>query len=139
MNSKQHLKEFYNYKYWREVQRNQLTISSNIFFAFSTVTVGFILNFIVNEKLYCPLVKKIFLFSIILFLFSIFCYVILNIIKLVDYRKTASLIYCENTCLEVERKTKLYGKAIWFLFYSQILFTVFGLIITLLTFFELLF
>lgn len=28
------LKEFYNYKHWREIQRNQLTISSNIFFYF---------------------------------------------------------------------------------------------------------
>ena len=34
MMSQEKFKEFYNYKYWREIQRNQLTISSNIVFTF---------------------------------------------------------------------------------------------------------
>ena len=38
-------KDFYNYKYWREVQRNQLGVSANLYFIFSSAIFGYILNF----------------------------------------------------------------------------------------------
>jgi hypothetical protein len=42
--------EFYNYKDWREIQRNQLGISANLYFVFSSAIFGYTLNFLLADK-----------------------------------------------------------------------------------------
>ena len=49
MNKKEQLEEFYNYKYWREIQRNQLNTSSNIIFTFSATIIGFTINYLLKK------------------------------------------------------------------------------------------
>src|SRR5690554_6795103 len=92
MNTQEHLKEFYNYKYWRETQRQQLTTSSNIFFTFNVVVIGFIINFLLNNEKQYLVIKDLLLVSLICFVLSIVFYIIFNLLRLRDYRKTAQLI-----------------------------------------------
>ena len=35
-------KEFYNYKHWREIQRNQLGVSANLYFIFTSAIFGYV-------------------------------------------------------------------------------------------------
>lgn len=129
------LKEFYNYKSWREVQRNQLTTSSNIIFTFCVATVGFTVNYLLNNKnMICPIINDLFFYSIVFFLFSIVVYFILNIVKLYDYRKTAELIKKDTPFNEISRQTSLLGRIVWWLFYVEIFFAFFGFVILLFTF-----
>lgn len=39
-----------NYKYWRGVQREQLGVSANLYFVFSSAIFGFTLNFLFDKK-----------------------------------------------------------------------------------------
>ncbi|EKT4549190.1 hypothetical protein JE952_000800 [Flavobacterium psychrophilum] len=135
MNSKKHLKEFYNYKYWREIQRNQLTTSSNIVFTFCIAAVGFIINYLLNNKcLRCPILNDLFFYSILFFLLSTITYLILNIVKLKDYRETAKLIKKNTPFHEISKQTFLLGKLSWWLLISEIIFAFFGFIISLFIF-----
>lgn len=140
MNSTSKLEEFYNYKYWREIQRNQLTISSNIVFTFGVASVGFIINYLLNnKKTSCTTLNDLFYCSILLFLLSIFSYLILNIVKLKDYRKTAKLIKKDAPLHEISKKTCLLGNIAWWLFYSEIIFAFLGFIVSLIIFENLIF
>lgn len=129
------LKEFYNYKYWREIQRNQLTTSSNIVFTFCVAAIGFIVNYLLNDKsLKCPIINDLFFYSILFFLFSIISYLIMNIIRLKDYRKTAKLIYKDTPLQEISIQTTLLGSVAWWLFWAEIIFAIFGFLISLFIF-----
>ncbi|WP_282731916.1 hypothetical protein [Flavobacterium yafengii] len=140
MISQDELKEFYNYKYWREIQRNQLTISSNIIFTFCIASIGFIINYLLNEKSsICPIIKNLFFISVLFFLFSIISYLIINFIKLSDYRLTAKLIRNSATTNQINVKTKFFGNFVWYLFYAEIIFAFLGFLITLFTFYNLIF
>lgn len=135
--SQEEFKEFYNYKYWREIQRNQLTISSNIIFTFCIATIGFIINYLLKEKnLTCPIIKNLFCLTIAFFLLSILTYLILNVVKLNDYRKTAKLINNDTSLKEISKQTRFIGKLTWYLFYLEIIFAVLGFIVTLFTFYN---
>lgn len=129
------LKEFYNYKNWREIQRNQLTTSSNIIFTFCVATVGFTVNYLLNNKnIICSILNDLFFYSIVFFLFSILTYLILNILKLYDYKKTAELIKKDTPFNEISKQTYLLGRIIWWLFCTEIMFAFTGFIISLFTF-----
>src|SRR5690554_4985030 len=92
MNTQEHLKEFYDYKYWRETQKQQLTTSSHIFFTFNVVVIGFIINFLINNEKQNLVIKDLLLVSLVCFALSIAFYIIFNLLRLGDYRKTAKLI-----------------------------------------------
>jgi hypothetical protein len=129
------LEEFYNYKYWREIQRNQLTISSNIVFTFCVAATGFIINYLLNNKsMKCPIINDLFFYSILFFLFSIISYLIMNIIKLKDYRETAKLINKGAPLNEISDQTALLGNFVWWLFWTEITFAFLGFLISLLIF-----
>ena len=133
--SQEKFKEFYNYKYWREIQRNQLTISSNIVFTFCVAVVGFIINYLLNDKnMRCQILNDLFFYSISLFLLSIISYLILNIVKLIDYRETAKLIKKETPFYEISKQTYFLGRLAWWLFILEITFAIFGLLISLFIF-----
>ncbi len=135
MMSQEKFKEFYNYKYWREIQRNQLTISSNIVFTFCVAVVGFIINYLLNNKnMKCPILNDLFFYSISFFLLSIISYLIMNIAKLIDYRETAKLIKKETPFHEISKQTYLLGKLAWWLFILEIIFAFFGLLVSLFVF-----
>lgn len=135
MNNKSKLEEFYNYKYWREIQRNQLTISSNIVFTFCVAAVGFILNYLLNSKIKnCSTLDDLFYYSILLFLLSILSYLILNIVKLKDYRKTAKLIKKDTPLHEISKQTYLLGDFAWWSFYLEIIFAFLGFLVSIIIF-----
>ena len=72
MNKKEQLEEFYNYKNWREIQRNQLNTSSNIIFTFSATIIGFTINYLLKKDTsICESTKFLFVISIIIQLISI--------------------------------------------------------------------
>src|SRR5690554_5407932 len=75
--NEQMLSEFYNYKYWREEQRKQLTVSSNIFFTFNVATLAFIIKYLIdctrnNDMNY--IIINLFLLSICLFGLAVISY-----------------------------------------------------------------
>lgn len=136
MNSKQHLEEFYNYKYWREIQRNQLTISSNIFFGVNIAIMGFTVKYLIDHKIYNPIIQHLFLTSFIFFIISTTLYIALNMLKLKDYRMTAKLIRSNTPYDNIKKKTKCLGEIIWCIFYTQIIFSILGFSLVLFAFYE---
>ena len=61
MNKKEQLEEFYNYKNWREIQRNQLNTSSNIIFTFSATIIGFTINYLLKDNNdNCEIINNLF-------------------------------------------------------------------------------
>lgn len=96
-------KDFYNYNYWREVQRNQLTISSNVYFTFSASIVAYTLNTLITNSLKTTIcLKLLFIISILFHLVSLSFYVRLTDNKLKDYKKTATLINQAKTLKKLE-------------------------------------
>lgn len=133
MDSKKHLEDFYNYKYWREIQRNQLNNASNIIFTFTVAIIGFTINYLLNNNT-CPIITDFLFISITIYSISIFFYFLMNIIKLIDYRKTASLIKSNVSLDEIGKKTYILGQIIWFSFILETVLTFLGLIISIITF-----
>jgi len=136
------LKEFYNYKNWRAEQRKQLTISSNIFFTFNVATLAFVINYLIMNSRYESLnyvVVNLFLLSIFLFVLSIIAYILFNLLRLADYRKTAKYIKAYDEYEEIAKKTRFIGDTNWILFYIQVGLSVIGLLMVLFTFYQIMF
>lgn len=135
MDSKRQLEDFYDYKYWREIQRNQLNTSSNIIFTFCIAIIGFTINYLIEEKNnICPVINYIFFISIILYFLSVFFYLSMNITKLLDYRKTAQLIKKGVSYYDIGRETKLVGRITWISFLLEIFFAFLGFLFTIICF-----
>lgn len=135
-------KKFYDYKYWREEQRKQLTITSNIFFTFNVAIIAFIVNYLLKRKseiINESVVLDLFLISIILFTCSVVLYIVLNILRLIDYRETSKWIHKEKSFSEIKKKTNCIGKFIWLLFYFEIGFSLLGFFIVLFSFYQIIF
>ena len=121
MNKKEQLEKFYNYKYWREIQRKQVNTNSNIIFTFSATIIGFTINYLLNKGTsICESTKFLFIISIIILLISILFYLIFNISKLTDYTKTARYLRNNMPFEEIGIKTWLLGKITWYSFFIQI-------------------
>lgn len=108
--------DLYNYSYWRGIQRNQLGISANLYFAFSSAIFGYTLNFLLANKvdntLSCS-VKIILYFSLIFMLVSLLFYAIFTENRLKDFRKTAQHINDGKSKVEVKNLTKSIGMNTW--------------------------
>lgn len=130
-NKNEMLKEFYNYKYWREVQRKQLTVVSTIYFGFSTALIGHSLNSLMNKNILkgdCC-VQTLLISGIILNILSLYFYLQLTNNKLDDYRKTAELIKDISKNFEdINKETKDFGTKTWDLFKLQKTFLIIGFI-----------
>ena len=84
------LEEYYNYKYWREIQRNQLGVSANLFFVITSAIFGFIINLLITEKnkLNC-ISKTLLITSLIFLLISFIFYIVFTQNRLNDFRETS--------------------------------------------------
>jgi hypothetical protein len=129
--------EFYNYKNWREIQRNQLGISANLYFVFSSAIFGYTLNFLLADKgkntLNCP-AKIILYFSLIFILTSLLFYAIFTENRLKDFRKTAQLINEGKSSDEIKEMTKTIGINTWSNYNLQRYSLFIGFIISLVGF-----
>lgn len=135
MNSKKPFEEFYNYKYWRDIQRNQLTISSNIIFTFCVATIGFTINYLLKEnKNLCPIINYLFSISILMYFISVFFYLSMNVSKLIDYQKTAKLILKEVSLNKISQKTKFLGTLTWIFFILETTFAFLGFLFSIIVF-----
>jgi hypothetical protein len=135
MNKKEQLDEFYNYKYWREIQRNQLNTSSNIIFTFSATIIGFTINYLLNEgSSICSSSKFLFIISIFVLLISTLFYLVFNISKLIDYKKTARHLRNNVPFEEISKKTWLLGRITWYSFLIQLGIAFFGFLFSVIIF-----
>ncbi|NRT10545.1 hypothetical protein [Flavobacterium sp. 14A] len=140
-NKKEQLEEFYNYKHWRDIQRNQLNTSSNIIFTFSATIIGFTVNYLMKNKICsCETINSLLRLSVIALLFSILFYLVMNISKLIDFRKTARsikrAIKNEITFEDIGKKTKLLGDISWWSFWLELAFALIGFIFLIISIFK---
>jgi hypothetical protein len=132
-NSKKKCLKDQNYKYWRGVQREQLGVSANLYFIFSSAIFGFALNFLFDNKseCLCFLVKLPLYFSLILLLISIFYFAKFNENRLNDFRKTSRLYGDCKTEEEVLSATYNIGKLTWEYYYKQVKCLKWGFVFSL--------
>lgn len=131
MTSKKHLEEFYNYKYWRETQRKQISMASNLYFVLSSALIGYSVNLLINTNNCIPLECRVKIFLIIglgLNILSLIFYICLTDNKLKDYRKTAKLIDTGKKPDEIRSLTKKLGDVTWEYFKYQKLTMIAGFI-----------
>lgn len=127
-------KEFYDYKYWREVQRNQLGVSANLYFIFSSAIFGYVINFtIVNKDDFFHCEIYLLIPSLIFLLISFLFYALFTENRLKDFRKTAELINDNSVAIEnIPRLTKKRGVDSWSYYnlqrYSLLVGFIFALI-----------
>lgn len=136
MKRKSRLKEFYNYKYWREIQRNQLGISANLYFVFSSAIFGFSLNFLLrdNKSKIDNIEKCLLILSLVFLLASLICFVCFTENRLKDFRNTAKYIDKGFNYKKIKKLTESYGKSSWILYYKQRCFLILGFIFSLIGF-----
>jgi hypothetical protein len=132
-NSKKECLNDKNYKYWRGVQREQLGVSANLYFVFSSAIFGFTLNFLFekkNEYLHY-FIKAPLLFSLILLLISIYYFAKFTENRLKDFKMTSGLYKDCKTEKQVLRETDEIGKLTWKYYHSQVKCLKFGFIFSL--------
>lgn len=127
--------DFYNYKYWREIQRKQLGISANLYFLFSSAVFGFEVNFlIVNKDILNLVVEVLLALSLFVILISLFSYAIFTDNRLMDFKETARFIDAGKSKNEIKNLTKARGINTW-TYYNWQKFSLFaGIAISLLGF-----
>nr|WP_315158790.1 hypothetical protein [uncultured Flavobacterium sp.] len=132
-NSKKKCLKDENYKYWRGVQREQLGVSANLYFVFSSAICGFTLNFLFqkkNEYLHY-FIKAPLLISLILLLTSICYFAKFTENRLNDFRKTSRLYGDYKTEEQVLSETDEIGKLTWEYYENQVTFLKLGFIFSL--------
>lgn len=135
MKKNKHQKTSYSYNYWREIQRNQLGTSANLYFIFSSAIFGFTLSFFIAEKdiLHC-IEKVIFSFSLIFILISLLFHAMFTENRLKDFRKTAQLIFEKKSKIEVRELTRSIGIKTWCYYNLQRYSLFIGFLISLIGF-----
>lgn len=126
--SKKKCLEDENYKHWRGVQREQLGVSANLYFVFTSAIIGFTLNFLFekkNEYLYY-FIKAPLLISLVLLLISICCFAKFTENRLNDFRETSRLYRECKTEKQVLSETDKIGKLTWEYYENQVTFLKLG-------------
>lgn len=119
------------YRFWRDVQRNQLGISANIYMVFASAILGYDVNFLVT-KYHIGCIEKVLLsIAAIFLLISLAFYGLFVFNRLFDFRKTARLYKKGKSERVVGILTQRNGRCSWHLFYFQILWLGIGFIFTL--------
>ena len=132
--NKKHIKnsEKRNIK-WRDIQREQLGYSANIYFLFSSAILGFSLDLWVNKKDTLSCVSVVLLsISISFIILSLIFYALFTNNRLNDFRQTAKYYKKEKTPNEVSELTEKIGERTWLFYYIQILFLALGFVFSLL-------
>lgn len=108
------------YRNWREVQRNQLGISANLYMVFASAIFGYVVNFLVTNKNKIDLSSMTALsISLIFLLLSLCFYSWFTHNRLKDFRKTAKLYEANYSETEVGNKTLEIGELTWNLYDFQ--------------------
>lgn len=108
------------YNYWREVQRNQLGISANLFMIFASAILGYLLNLLnTNENLKCP-EKTILVIAGVFLIISLILYGLFTLNRLNDFRDTAKLTKAGKSERTIGILTKKDGECTWYLFQWQL-------------------
>jgi hypothetical protein len=128
-------KNFYDYIYWREVQRNQLGISANLYFIFSASIFGFTIKFLIDNKncLNCVVITLL-LISLTFLILSLYFFTVFTENRLKDFRETAKLINDKKNKEEIKNATKNFGINTWS-YYNLQRYTLFlGFIFSIISF-----
>lgn len=135
MDKKHKLEDFYNYKDWREIQRNQLGTSANLYFVFTSAIFGFIVNFLIQNKITIQNCERFFcLLSLLSLLISLIFYSFFTENRLKDFRETATNIDKGLDYDEIRKLTEAIGKRSWGLYDNQRCFLILGFIFSLIGF-----
>ncbi|WP_396179428.1 hypothetical protein [Flavobacterium sp.] len=118
---------------WRDIQREQLGYSANIYFLFSSAILGFSLDLWINKKAFLSCVSIVLLtISISFIILSLMFYALFTNNRLNDFRQTAKYYKKEKTPNEVSELTEKVGERTWLYyriqFYSLALGFLFALI-----------
>lgn len=115
------------YRKWRDVQRDQLGNSANIFFLFASGILAFSVNYLLNQsKEIDSRIKVVLYCAIILVLISVFFYGFFGNNRLNDFRRTARLLGQGLSEKEVGNKTKEIGERTWIFYNLQKWFLYIG-------------
>ena len=118
---------------WRDIQREQLGYSANIYFLFSSAILGFGLDLWINKKAFLSCVSIVLLtISISFIILSLIFYALFTNNRLNDFRQTAKYYKKEKTPNEVSELTEKIGERTWLFYYIQILFLALGFVFSLL-------
>lgn len=131
--NKKHIKnsQIRNQK-WRDIQREQLGYSANIYFLFSSAILGFSLDFWVHKKYLLSCISIVLLtISISFIILSLIFYALFTNNRLNDFRQTAKYYKKEKTASEVSELTEKIGERSWLYYYIQIFFLTFGFLFAL--------
>lgn len=117
---------------WRDIQREQLGYSANIYFLFSSAILGFSLDLWVNKKDLLSCISIVLLtISISFIILSLIFYALFTNNRLNDFRQTAQYYKKEKTPIEVSELTEKIGERTWLFYYIQILFLALGFLFAL--------
>lgn len=120
------------YRYWRDVQRNQLGISANLYMVFSSAILGYVLNFLVVQRNEAECSTIIVLtISLSFLILSLIFYGWFTYNRLTDFRRTAQLLYKGKSERTVGILTSKVGNCTWYLYYIQLLWLILGFIFSL--------
>jgi uncharacterized membrane protein len=118
---------------WQGVLRDQLTFLNSLLLAISFGILGYVFSLLKDSDFYILCGQRTFFTSglILIFLSAVFG-LSTAICRLLDFRATTKKIRSETKGLDdlesLKESMKLYGKVTWFLFYSQLVTEVLGVI-----------
>lgn len=126
------------YRKWRDIQRNQLGLSANIYMVFASAILGSAMNFMISNRGKCEqfLITTFAILSIsIAFLFaSLIFYGWFTHNRLNDFRETARLTKEGYTEDQISDKTADLGERTWNLYHFQRYALLIGFLISLIGF-----
>lgn len=119
-------------KYWRQVQREQLGASANIYMIFASAILGFLIHFLIEKKenLGCVIFINISI-AITFLIFSLGFYGWFTHNRLRDFRRTAKYYKSGKTEEQVSELTKEIGEFTWKLYDLQRALLFLGFIFSL--------
>lgn len=117
---------------WRDIQREQLGYSANIYFLFSSAILGFSVDLWGNKKDCLSCVSVVLLtISTSFIILSLIFYALFTNNRLNDFRQTAKYYKKEKTPNQVSELTEKIGERTWSFYYIQILFLALGFLFAL--------
>ena len=122
-------------RYWREVQREQLGVTGNLYMVFASAILAYVVNFLLThkEEISC-IINILLVFGGVMLLLSLAFHGCFAYNRLKDFRKTARLYKRGKSERAVAFSTKKDGEQTWTFFNFQILSLILGFVLSLLGF-----
>ncbi len=117
---------------WRDIQRDQLGVSANLYFIFGTAILGYNLDLLINKKnlLACESIVLLTISESFIIL-SLFFYALFTNNRLYDFRQTAKYYKQNKTTEEISELTDRIGKNTWLFYRIEMFLLFFGFIFAL--------